>query len=503
MSCDVNKQYFQKGVPPSSSVILWKNHSGFEVLKENAMLKMFSQRLKLNRLTNAHHNFFKNGIVFALVMTAAVTVADAQKRGTVAEQMIDGAPTKTTSSPVKKTQKKSASKNGQAAAASSARAKRKNVKTAEPANEAETSAANRYRVTILTGASGVELWAGGNKLGVSDENFRVVAYLGNGDYQLTAKKDGQDLNATLPFTVSVQQTDFDFSAQINQAVSQLQPQPGDDAKAAEATVDVAALLEAYKDPARTESVTLKDWQAIYKQEMQKQLNGDTADDIEAVSSFAQGQIELAQGNQKKAISAFNASTVFLPNSALAHYGLGNAYLANNQLAEATAAYQKAIQLDVKFPFPYKQLGDVMMAQGKNKEAAGFYQQAKNLGLNNAGLRLNLAETQIKMKNCVGALKELEVLQNENPSTGVFLALGGCYAEMKRPVSAIEAFNKAIELDSASPVAYFKVGEIYVDQKEYEKAKESLEKALALDVEGRQVNRKEVQDLIEKARKRIR
>jgi superkiller protein 3 len=420
----------------------------------------------------------------------------AQSGKTVAEQMLNGA---ANAKPA------SEKKAGKAKPAPAAANRRQPPKRQKPVTAKANETAALHDVTFTIGVPGLELYLDGKKIGDIDNKGKISVKIGSGTHQLVAKKDDQQVAVIFPIIVSETQTSFDFSSQINKGIAALLKEPKIDEKkqAINDSVSVEAVWEAYGDPQRTSTVTLKDWQAIYKQSLNKMVAGNTSNQIEAQQSFAKGQIEMAAGNYAPAISAFSAAIVFLPDSAIVHYGLGNAYLAAGRTNEAASSYQRAIQLDGKFAMAYKQMGDVLAAQRKNKEAIVFYQKAKDLGMTSPDLRLNLATTQIKQNNCNSAVKELEALQTDSPSAGVYLALGECYLELKRSVSAIEALNKAIELEPNSPSAHFKIGEVYLAQNEYGKAKESLEKALAFDVEGKTINRKRVEELIEKARKKAR
>jgi tetratricopeptide (TPR) repeat protein len=365
----------------------------------------------------------------------------------------------------------------------------------------------RSSVTFYTGAPEIELLLDGKSIGTSGKDTRLVTVVDDGDHTLTAKKDGNDLKFSQLITISTKQTTVDVANSLNRVVTQMQPsdQPKTvevTAKVENKTVSSETIIEAYKDPMRTTSVSAKDWEAIYKQNMELMLAGNTKNDIEGMASFAKGQTMLAAGNYKEAVSAFSAATVFLPDWALMYYGLGLAKQTAGFPAEAVVEYQKAIRLEDKFALPYRQMGGILLAQGKNKEAATYFQKARLMGDDTPEVKLGIASSQLKNKNCTAAMKELQALETESPSSGVFMALGECYLQQKKSLSAIEYFKKAVDLEPNAPQAHFKLGETYFEEKEYDKAKESLERALSLDTDNKYINRKEVEGLIEKARKKI-
>ena len=114
----------------------------------------------------------------------------------------------------------------------------------------------------------------------------------------------------IKITVSPEQNSFDFSASIARAVDEIgQAQPVEIPVKAEPLkiVDAKAILKNYQEPQTSNSVTLQDWQAVYEQCRSSVEIGNTDNNIEALCSFAQGQIELALGNRPKAVSLFSAA----------------------------------------------------------------------------------------------------------------------------------------------------------------------------------------------------
>jgi tetratricopeptide (TPR) repeat protein len=85
-----------------------------------------------------------------------------------------------------------------------------------------------------------------------------------------------------------------------------------------------------------------------------------------------------------------------------------------------------------------------------------------------------------------------------PKAEVFISIGNGYEKLKRDVSAIEAYQKAIDSDPNSALAYYKLADVYLNQREYTKAKESYEKAISLDPEWKTLNKTEAQKKLREA-----
>ncbi|HVG39336.1 MAG TPA: tetratricopeptide repeat protein, partial [Pyrinomonadaceae bacterium] len=128
-------------------------------------------------------------------------------------------------------------------------------------------------------------------------------------------------------------------------------------------------------------------------------------------------------------------------------------------------------------------GDALTRLGKNDEALKMYTRARSLGYAPPDGQAQIARALMRKERWAEALKELQPLAAVRPSAEVFLLIGECYQGLKQNVSALEAFRQAVKLDNRSAAAYFRQGQVMYDEREYQAAAESLERALALDQAG--------------------
>jgi tetratricopeptide (TPR) repeat protein len=211
---------------------------------------------------------------------------------------------------------------------------------------------------------------------------------------------------------------------------------------------------------------------------------------------------MAKGNYPNAFTAFNKAQEYMPSSALPFYGLGSAYLANKQPADALKAFQQAVRMDSKMAMAYRGAGDALRILEKEKEAIISYKNAIQMGYRTPQTRHYLAVVLAKTGKHLDAIKELEEVTKEAPTAEAYVALGNSYQALKRDVSALESYRKATETDPNSPVAFDSLGDFYLKQREYVKAKDALEKAVALDPEGKSLNLKVTQNKIREATTKI-
>lgn len=348
---------------------------------------------------------------------------------------------------------------------------------------------------------------GMQKLGNTDHNGRLHTRLTRGVYFITASRPGYQIVQQI--NVQPGRTKFTF---------QLRGRPLDGRRLAAGAAPVTTtittpptiaydeapgltseeILKRYLDPAQADSVTMNDWQLVQKQSaaLFAQHPGDQQSRAQAL--FAQGQLAYLKGDYALAIGHFNQAALVMPNSALAFYGLGNAYLATNQTTEAMRAFQQAIQLEPSMVMPYKGMGDALNRLGKSKEALGYYRKAQGLGDHSPGVAVSLARHLIRSKRWAEALKELLKASEVRPTAELLVAIGDCYLEMKQPVSAAQAYRKATQLDARSSLAHAKYGEVLYELREHGDAFEALERALALDPAGGSIDRRRVRQLAEQA-----
>jgi tetratricopeptide (TPR) repeat protein len=363
-------------------------------------------------------------------------------------------------------------------------------------------------VVFLAREPSVEVYLNSKSIGLTGEDRQLSKKLTPGDYTLMAKNKRQVLMSTKKIIVSPEQTTFKLFEEVVPKPTPTIEKPvekeekTDIEKAIEISERVKKILENYANPLTTDAVTQDDWQIVFQAAQLGQLQGYTAVQIEAQRWFASGQIELANGEFTNAFTAFNKSQEFMPTSALPFYGLGNTYFAKKQYADALKLYSKALQIDPKFSMAYKKLGDTQRLLDREKEAISAYKNAIQLGYNTLETRFWLGTLMLETKQIEEAIKELEEVAKEMPKAEVFISIGNGYEKLKRDVSAIEAYQKAIDSDPNSALAYYKLADVFQSQREYTKAKEAYEKAISLDPEGKTVNKNEVQKKLRDASNKL-
>ncbi|MBI4520432.1 MAG: tetratricopeptide repeat protein [Gemmatimonadetes bacterium] len=94
-------------------------------------------------------------------------------------------------------------------------------------------------------------------------------------------------------------------------------------------------------------------------------------------------------NFEQAAAHFTESLRFKPDSASAHYNVGNAWLAQGAPEQARPYFQRAVEIDPAYASAHRGLGIVLQSEGRVDEAVSYYRQAIRLQPDDAVAHYNL------------------------------------------------------------------------------------------------------------------
>ncbi len=352
-------------------------------------------------------------------------------------------------------------------------------------------------VTVFAGAPGVEIYVehvdgSSYRLGTTRDDGTLALKLLRGTYNLiVARPDSRPVRRQIE--VSPGRTAFSLDLARAETAS-----AGAPAEPARPVVTAEDVFRRFLDPMQSDGVTLADWQAAQAETAESYSHNSEDPQTAAQAHFAFGQVAYLNGDFQTAANSFNNAALAVPNSALAFYGLGNAYIASRQPTEAARAYQQALKIRPNMALALRGMGDALYSQGKSKESVEYYARAHALGYDSPALKLGMARGLLKERRWQEALELLNGLSKSRPSPEVFVGLGDAYAGLKQPSTAAGAYRQAVELDSRAAVAQFKLGEVSFQLRDYAAAREALERALALDPEGATFDRGRARDLLGKS-----
>lgn len=398
--------------------------------------------------------------------------------------------------------------------------------SATPSRKGQSKApkpAPAYEVNFKTDIPDAEIFivagsaASAQSLGKTDADGKLTKRLPRGTYNLLASRPGyriqrqrvevrslgpNDVSFNLSMPVVARKEDVEKAPEPVPTPTETTPAPAP----ADPLTDADALIKRFLDVKESEGVTAADWRPV-RESLYAALDKDPANSrLKGRALAADGQIAYLAGDFASALVAFKQAALAQPDLALAHYGLGNAYLATNQPAEAFKAFSQATTLNSELALAYRGMGDALTRQNKAKEAAVYYNRAKSFGQPlPADTGLAAARDLKKRKRWAQALKEFQDVSAARPTAEVYVEIGDCYVGLEQPLSASQSYRKATELDPKSALAHYKFGEVMYRMREYAAAMDALERAIALDPQGTStvINRKRAREMADDAAEKLR
>ncbi len=180
-----------------------------------------------------------------------------------------------------------------------------------------------------------------------------------------------------------------------------------------------------------------------------------------------GNVHFKRQSFDDAISAYNRAIQLDPAFGWPYSNLALTYLIQGQYAEAILLYQKSIELlkvDKDKSVSWNGIGNVYRYLNDYPNAVAAYQKAAELDPETAGMR--------------DGADSFQVIQDAE-STEMWNDLGELFFKTGFPEEAIQAFNKAIELEPESGAAYNNLGYVLVSRGQFTEAIPLYQKSLEL------------------------
>jgi tetratricopeptide (TPR) repeat protein len=128
-----------------------------------------------------------------------------------------------------------------------------------------------------------------------------------------------------------------------------------------------------------------------------------------------------------------------------------------------------------------------LERGRPDLALPYLQKARELDSSHVAAAINLAGAYILLgrhKEAIPLLEQAVTLEGHNPM--IWVNLGAAYlgnpvlASLERQERAVQAFERALELQPGIPNVNYNLGLIFRDQQRWERARQEFERALELN-----------------------
>jgi len=221
-----------------------------------------------------------------------------------------------------------------------------------------------------------------------------------------------------------------------------------------------------------------------QQAVQISIDARMAKENIAWSQFTLGEEYFLAGDRARAKSAYESSLQTYPNYHRGFSGLGKVAAAEGRFSDAIDSYKRAIAV-IPLPAYVAALGDVYAKSGSAAEAAKQYALVEYIGRLNAfnqtvynrELAVFYAEHDIHLHESLElARKEFEVRHD----IYTWDALAWALYKNGQPQEAGTAMKEALRLGTNDALLFFHAGMIYESLSMHEKARDFLQRALALN-----------------------
>jgi len=193
------------------------------------------------------------------------------------------------------------------------------------------------------------------------------------------------------------------------------------------------------------------------------------------SALSEGIDMYQKGNYDAAAKDFQQAIGLSPNSPYtqdSYEYLAQSLLNLNQPDEAIKAYQQAIKQDPTNDTYLENLGDIYFSLGQYDDAAAEYSQAVRINPTSTTEWYSLGQAYEQTGNYAGAEQAFNKIRGQSPEEAAF-GLGQTYHLMGDYDDAVSELQSAIAIDPTQEDAYYELGRVYTDQKEFDKAQEQV------------------------------
>jgi tetratricopeptide (TPR) repeat protein len=192
---------------------------------------------------------------------------------------------------------------------------------------------------------------------------------------------------------------------------------------------------------------------------------------------AEGELLMSEQRIDEAVAKFEEAAQLDSKRATTFSRLGWLYSIKGEKAKATAALERALQLNPKDFNALEAKGDLALEEGQLDEAVARYLEAAHVAFGKAQAELVLKATAelVKAKQSARALSVLQEAKSRGITSGPLdQELGDRYVEASKWDDAIEAYSNAAQAD---PSIWELVAELHMRQGRWAPAEEAWKRAL--------------------------
>lgn len=199
---------------------------------------------------------------------------------------------------------------------------------------------------------------------------------------------------------------------------------------------------------------------------------------DAQYEYEKAVLTMNYGLVDEAIKYLNRALSLNPSHHLSYYLLGLAYVKKQNLAEAEAAIQKCLELKPDFSEAHISLGEIYEETSNLDKAEDEYKKAYAAAPNYSTC-FHLAMLCYGRGKLDQGLEYVQkAIQKDSRSIQAYNLQGVILNKQGRYPEAIQSFQNVLKIDPNYAVASVNLAVAYINNKNYDKARELLEKTLS-------------------------
>ena len=198
-------------------------------------------------------------------------------------------------------------------------------------------------------------------------------------------------------------------------------------------------------------------------------------------AYILGVAYIQTKNYANARAAFAKMFQVPPDSAAAYLFTARLLLRYDFGPIAEEYGKKAVELDPKLPLAHQLLGELYLYQSKIPEASAQLQQELAINPGNPVAYYKLADAYSRIQKFDEAEKLLQrSIWLDSTSTGPYILMGKVLAKKGETELAVRSLQRALAMDPTNPVAHHLLGQAYRDLGRSEDAERELKLAAQLE-----------------------
>lgn len=210
----------------------------------------------------------------------------------------------------------------------------------------------------------------------------------------------------------------------------------------------------------------------------RQIEKITKPESSAVFDFTLGNLAFQGGDLDKAAAHYRAALEKFPSFLRAHKNLGLILVRQGRYADAIEPLSRAIELGGGDGLAYGLLGYAYASTGKFVPAESAYRSAVLLEPDVVDWKLGLAQSVLQQRKYGEAVSLLDELVARHPDRPDFLLLqANAFIGLDKPMEAAKNYEILLRMGKATPASLYNLGDIYVNEGLWDLAVRSYRLAL--------------------------